>query len=104
MGVVCRRHGFFFAGFAVAIGMAAAAAVVGSSSGVAAAARADAAAWSGTFESDSQRIYVFSDGGGAQCNDHWHANLSFVIGSDARLTGAGTMKLTDGPKCSGRID
>ncbi len=60
--------------------------------------------WTGTIESDSQRIYVYSDGGGAQCNDRWHSDLSFAVKPDATVTGTGTMTLTSGPTCSGKID
>jgi hypothetical protein len=60
--------------------------------------------WTGTLDSDSQRDYVYSDGGGAQCTDRWHGTLSFMVGADARIAGTGSMLLVSGPSCSGRID
>ncbi len=61
--------------------------------------------WSGTIESDSQRVYVYSDGGGAQCNDHWHSDFSFTVQPGGTITaGTGKATLTSGPNCSGKFD
>lgn len=60
--------------------------------------------WTGTIESDSQRVYVYSDGGGAQCNDHWHSEISFTVQFDGTISGTAQSRLSSGPSCSGRID
>jgi len=60
--------------------------------------------WQGTIESDSHRTYVYSDGGGAQCDDHWHGEIAFVAKAGGTVTGKGKLTLTSGPTCSGQID
>jgi hypothetical protein len=83
---------------------AVAAAGIGPPRSSAASARTFAAPWTGTIESDSKRVYVYSDGPGARCADRWHGDFSFVVNPDATIMGTGKTLLTTGPNCSGRFD